>query len=149
AASELEAYLDRRVQFAERHRSRWPGTIVEPYDLLEPHPIGRKELVAIGRATRGVCHIYRRTAQLLRSMPHGVYESLGIPPETIILSRALLPASDLLYTRLDLVSTREGYRLLECNFDAPGLLVETFSVNGLACDSLGRPDPNRRAKLAF
>ena len=146
---ELETYLDRRMRFARRHRGRWPGTIVEPYDLLEPHPIGQKDLVAIGRATRGVCHIYRRTAQLLMSMPYNVYESLGIPPETITLSQALLPARDLLYARLDLVPSQEGYRLLECNFDVPGLLVETFSINELACDLLCRPNPNRRAKLAF
>src|SRR5262245_59249306 len=82
-------------------------------------------------------------------MPYNVYESLGIPPETIALSQASLPACDLLYARLDLVPGHEGYRLLECNFDVPGLLVETFSINQVACDSIGRPNPNRRAKLAF
>ena len=49
---------------------------------------------------------------------------------------------DCVIGRVDLAQTDGGYKLLEFNADAPGLIVEAFSVNGRVCRDAGSGDPN-------
>jgi glutathionylspermidine synthase len=51
--------------------------------------------------------------------------------------------------RFDLVRTKTGYKMLEFNSDAPGMLVEAFAVNGAACEDGGYADPNHACETAL
>jgi glutathionylspermidine synthase len=52
-------------------------------------------------------------------------------------------------SRLDLVKTVNGYKMLELNADVPGLLVEAFTINAKVCKELGKINPNRDGELTL
>ena len=55
----------------------------------------------------------------------------------------------MLFARLDFICTDSEIKLLECNFDAPGLLVETFEIGRLACAHMELRDPNADGRTAL
>jgi glutathionylspermidine synthase len=92
-----------------------------------------------------IARIYQRTAKLLRTVSDDVLLQMGLPPETVSISRLHLPGmSDSVIGRLDLVKTAAGYRMLEFNADNPGLLIESFPMNAKACNESGKINPNQR-----
>ena len=142
-------YLWRHQRFYARYRERWPGTLCDPYDLLDPQQVKYHDFAKLVSAAHNVLSLYRRINQFLKSAPYQLYEELGIPAEVIYLSQCDSPVSDFLLTRLDFVRSDEGWKFLECNFDNPGLMVETFAINEVVCSEIGRCDPNRAASRAL
>ena len=150
ALSELERYRAKRERFYLRLANRWPGTLLDAYDLLEVYPLPSDEIVAITEAAAAIARIYQRSATLLRTVSDDALLQMGLPRET--LAHARIQTADMPDTvigRLDLVKTTDGFKLLEFNADTPGLLIETFPINELACEESGLVNPNRFGEAAL
>jgi glutathionylspermidine synthase len=139
-------YLDRRMRFFERYHRKWRGTLNDPYDLLEPREIRMSDLDALNQAVLGVVRVYRKVSKVLKKAPIEAYSLLGLPDEVVYLAKVWLPVSDFLLVRFDFVQVSGGYNL-DCNFDNPGLIVEMFVLNALACKDIGRADPNGDTRI--
>jgi glutathionylspermidine synthase len=141
---DLQTYRERREAFFARYAALWPGTLPDPFDLLDLYPLPRAEVAAITQAASAIALIYKRTAALLRTVPDKALLQMGLPPETLQLALSQTHGMpDTVIGRFDLVKTTSGYKLLEFNADVPGMLIETFAINAKACEEEGRVDPNR------
>ena len=148
--SELVSYRRDRESFYRRFGALWPGTLLDPYDLLEVYPLSSEEIAAITEAAEAIARIHKRAATLLRTVPDEALLQMGLPRETLNLSRLQIPGMpDTVIGRLDLVKTADGYKMLEFNADTPGLLVETFPINARVCGESGKVDPNRHGETAL
>src|SRR6185436_16320163 len=117
-ASELANYRSGRESFYRRFGALWPGTLIDPYDLLEVYPLSSAEIAAITQAAEAIARIHKRTAKLLRTVPDEALLQMGLPRETLNLSRLQIPGMpDTVIGRLDLVNTIDGYKMLEFNAD--------------------------------
>jgi glutathionylspermidine synthase len=142
-ASRLDRFLEARERFFNRYVTRWPGVLSDPYDLLEVQEIDQSDVRAVERTAAGVGRIYDRVAAVLHALSDEALLDLGVRPETFDLARTTIPGLEVPpVARVDLARTPEGYKLLEYNGEAAGLIVETFAVNGLACAESARHDVN-------
>jgi glutathionylspermidine synthase len=140
---DLTSYRERRDRFFRRFGALWPGTLLEPYDLLEVYPLPASEIAAITEAAEAIGLIYNRTATLLRTVPDEALLQMGLPREVLDLTRQQITTMpDTVLGRLDLARTADGYKLLEFNADTPGLVIETFPINAKVCDDSGTINPN-------
>jgi glutathionylspermidine synthase len=149
ASDAIFRYRERRQRFFDLYRRRWPGTLNEPFDILDPRPVQRGDMEDIRRAARAVVGLYQQISYILRKIPKAHFYNLGLPEEAAFLAGIGAPINDLLLARLDFVQSKQGPKLLECNFDTPGLIVETFAINRLACKEIGATDPNASARGAL
>jgi glutathionylspermidine synthase len=150
SAVDLLRYKLRRERFYLDSLSLWPGTLLDCNDLLDVYALPSTEIAAITQAAAAIARIYQRTANLLRTLPDDVLLQMGLPPETVNISRLHLPAMpDTVIGRLDLVKTTDGYRMLEFNADNPGLLIETFPMNATVCNESGKINPNQQGEAAL
>ncbi len=148
--SDLQHYRKKREQFYKRFGAEWPGTLLDPYDILEVHPLPRADITAIIQASEAIARVYQRTAALLRTLPEEALLQMGLPKPALDLARGQIPGMpDTVIGRLDLVKTGDGYKLLEFNADAPGLMVEAFAVNAKVCQESGKVDPNSDGEAAL
>ena len=139
----LASYRRSRREFFSRHGARWPGTLADEFDILDPCILSRSEADEILDAAGSLARIYSRAAQLLRTCSDEALSELGVPAYLLPVVRCVLPGvADCVVGRFDLAHTRDGYKLLEFNADGPGLLVEAFSINAEVCRDAGKEDPN-------
>ena len=132
-----------RARSFDRHESRWPGALADPYDLLDPLKLDPADVRAIETATAGIGAIYARILPLLRNLHDETLMAMGVRPDTLELSRTHIRGMEVpLLARLDLAQTPDGLRLLEYNGEAPGLVVEAFELNALECADAGMRDVN-------
>lgn len=144
AFEKRQRYRAKRKHFYHRYGALWPGTLLDAFDLLEAHPLLQADITAITQAAGAIARIYQRTTSLLQTVPDETLLQLGLPKSTLSIVRSQIPGMlDPLISRLDLVKTTTGYKMLEINADVPGLLVETFPVNSKVCADSGLVDPNR------
>jgi hypothetical protein len=102
-----------RARSFERHESRWPGALADPYDLLDPLKLDPADVLAIETATAGIGAIYARLLPLLRNLSDDTLLAMGVRPETLELTRTQIPGLELpLLARLDLAQTPDGLKLL-------------------------------------
>lgn len=147
---DLLSYRGRRESIYLHFASLWPGTLLDPYDLLEVYSLPATEIAAITQAAAAIGRIYQRTATLLRTVPDEALLQMGLSPETVKISRLQIPGMpDSVIGRLDLVKTADGYKMLEFNSDNPGLLVETFPINAKVCQASGKTNPNQQGEAAL
>lgn len=133
----------RREAFYRKHAHHWPGTLLDPFDLLSPLPIDELSLRQATGAGQAISAIYSRLMSLLQGADIPDLLELGLPNEAIEFFKVRTPNFDPpVIGRIDLALTPQGYKMLEFNFDAPGLLVECFSMNGFACRHESLPDVN-------
>jgi glutathionylspermidine synthase len=93
---------------------------------------------AIKKAAAAVHTIYAKTVRLARSLPDDSLMEMDFPRNALDLLRIeTFGMPDTVIGRLDLVRDRGGYKLLEFNSDAPGLLLETFSLSTKVCRESG------------
>ena len=138
-----EEFRRARARSFERHESRWPGALADPYDLLDPLKLDPADVRAIETATADIGAIYGRLLPLLHNLPDETLLAMGVRPETLELTRTHIPGLELpLLARLDMAHTPDGFKLLEYNGEAPGLVVETFGLNAFECEDAGMRDVN-------
>jgi glutathionylspermidine synthase len=150
SSRDLTSYRSRREYFFEQFGIRWPGTLLEPFDLLELYPLSTTEISAIYRAGLAISRIYKRIATVLRTVSDDTLLQMGLPARTLALARLQISGMcDCVIGRLDLALTADGYKLLEFNADTPGMVVESFPVNAAVCELAGRVDPNSEGEAAL
>jgi glutathionylspermidine synthase len=135
----------RRQQFFTKYKTVWPGTLrgVDSYDLLDSFVINQQELEATLDAASAIARIYKRISDLIEHAPNAALLELGLPRDACKLARTRIAGlDDPVVGRLDLVKAGPSYKMLEFNVDAPGLLLETFSINAAACHEAGEHDVN-------
>ena len=136
-------YRRARQDFFFRHRDRWPGTLTRAFDLLAPCALPRSEIDEILRTVASLGTVYQRSAALLRQLNRETLLEMGVPDYVLPGALCGIPGiPDCVIGRFDLARTENGYKMLEFNSDAPGLLVETFSVNAEAAQDAGKANPN-------
>jgi glutathionylspermidine synthase len=139
----LAVYRRAREAFFSGRGAKWPNTLYDAFDILAPRVLTRAEAAEIFEAAAGVARIYRLAAELLRRLPDEALVEMGVPDYVLPAARCTLPElTDQVIGRLDLAHTDGGYKLLEYNADAPGLLVEAFPVNRAVCAEAGAYNPN-------
>lgn len=139
----VREYRTARENFFARHAAFWPGTIDDPFDILEPYELPATDISELVQAAEAAAALYDRIATLLRTVPNDALLEMGVPPTLLNVVRCVIPGmAHAVLGRLDLVRTNGGYKLLEFNADTPGLLLETFSVNTKVCEEAQRSDPN-------
>jgi glutathionylspermidine synthase len=139
----LVAYRRARTKFFDRHGARWPDTLADGFDLLEPCVLSRGEVQEIRDAAQAVATIYQRACDLLRRLSDEALLNLAVPASLIPVVRVLPPSlNGSTIGRLDLARTDSGYKLMEFNADEAGLIVEAFSVNQVACGAAGLKGAN-------
>ena len=146
-SGELVAFRRAREEFFVRCGARWPATLADGFDLLEPWVLSAAEVQAIRDAARAVSVIYRRACDLLHRLSDEALLNLAVPAWLIPVIRSR-PATmeGTVIGRLDLVRTKSGYKLLEFNADDAGLIVEAFSINDVACSAAGLKSANARCE---
>jgi glutathionylspermidine synthase len=139
-----------RERLFARLDARWPGTVPDPWELVDLHAIDDAEVSAITEAATAICRVYARVAELLAKCPDEVYRRLGLPPAVHRSTRTKIPGlADVVLGRLDLARTPRGYTLLELNADVPGMFVESFAVNRQVCEAAGERDVNEGRESAL
>lgn len=114
------------------------------------YPLGRSEVREIRNTVAGLTAIYQKAGTLLKTLPEKTLYDLGVPAFFWPIARDHAPgALDCVIGRFDLVRTKTGYKMLEFNADAPGMLVEAFAVNGAACEDSGYADPNHACEATL
>jgi glutathionylspermidine synthase len=121
----------------------------EANDLLDPLPLRVLDFDRLKEAARSITGIYRHALKYISFIPEDELIRLGIPTELASLSRYTSAADDLAFCRFDFIYTNEGIKVLDCNFDAPGLIVETFEINRLVCEEMRRGNPNDAGRASL
>lgn len=137
-----EQHITKRNAFYETIQDFWHDLDGEEYALYDCYEMSKKEVDDIRDATEKVGKIYIKTASLLRNLNDETLLQLDIPEEVIPYLRTKSLAAEMLISRVDLVQTTEGLKLLEVNADTPTFEMETFHVNGLVANHFGYEDPN-------
>ena len=139
----LSRYRQDRERFFAHLGGRYLGAVPDPWELLAVHAVDDAEVGAIVEAAAAIGRLYRRVSDLLATCGDDVHRQLGLPPALLRSMRPRVPGlADVVFGRLDLVRTPRSYKLLEFNADVPGMIVETFEINRLACEAAGERDVN-------
>jgi len=121
----------------------WPTTLEDAFDILDVYRMKKQDMDALRDATSGLAAVYKKTATVLKVLSDHALAELGVPRYLWKSIRRSLPGiHDCVLGRFDFARTVNGYKMLEFNSDAPGLMVEAFSVNSAACRDAGNLDPN-------
>ena len=143
----LASYCRARRLFFDLYGQRWPITLADAFDLLEVYPLPASEVNEIREVTSSLAELFAKVFALLESASGDVLTHLGVPDRWKGIAKSRIPGlSPCVIGRFDLARTNEGYKLLEFNADAPGLLVEAFSVNSAVCRHGQNIDPNEGAE---
>jgi glutathionylspermidine synthase len=145
----LSEYLDRRCVFYSQYGQLWPNTLNEPYDILDSVPISLTKMNNIRQTTSSILKVYKTMARYIKYLSPDDLIRLGVPTELAWLSGCESAVDEVLFSRMDFSVKNKEIKLLEVNFDAPGLAVETFEINNLVCEDAGRQDPNYEARRAL
>ena len=139
----IARYQEARRQFYAGFPDFWADIAGKEYALLQVVRMDAAEQREIRQAAAAIWNLYRRVADLLRTLADENLLQLGLPASTLALVR--LPPPDMPDTvigRLDLVRTPDGYKMLEFNTDTPTFLYECYHVNGQVCAEYGMADVN-------
>ncbi len=122
--------------------SFWYDLYDSEYALYDIAFLSQKEVDDIRRATNRIGAIFFKTGQLLRSLPDETLRQLDFSHKVLpFIRHRALPVESVI-SRIDLVQTNEGLKVLELNSDTPTFEKEVFQVNGIICKEFGVPNPN-------
>ncbi|KPB04526.1 glutathionylspermidine synthase family protein [Bacillus sp. CHD6a] len=137
-----QAYQKARENFYAKFPDFWSNLYGQEYALYSLHEITEEEAAHIRKVTNRVGRIFCKMAKLLRGLEEETLLELGYPKETIpFLSIKELKAESVI-SRVDLVKTKDTYKVLEINSDTPTFIKELFQMNGEVCKEFNRTDPN-------
>ncbi|OZM56854.1 glutathionylspermidine synthase [Lottiidibacillus patelloidae] len=138
----LQTYSEKRKAFYAKVENYWPDMYGQEYSLYDIKKISSKEQQDILLASQKISHIFLKTAHLLRTLDDETLLQMGFPKETLSFIRLKTMQTETVISRLDLVKTENGIKVLEINSDTPTFIKELFHINGLVCQELGSPNPN-------
>ncbi|WP_175638672.1 glutathionylspermidine synthase family protein [Metabacillus schmidteae] len=122
--------------------SFWHDLYDSEYALYDIAFLSQKEVDDIRQATNRIGAIFFKTGQLLRSLPDETLRQLDIPQKILPFIRHRALPIESVISRVDLVQTNEGLKVLELNSDTPTFEKEVFMVNGFICEEFGVRNPN-------
>ncbi|WP_078434776.1 glutathionylspermidine synthase family protein [Metabacillus halosaccharovorans] len=120
----------------------WQDLYDSEYALYDIAYLSHQEVADIRQATNRIGSIFFKTGHLLRSLPDETLLQLDIPQKILPFIRHRALPIESVISRIDLVQTNEGLKVLELNSDTPTFEKEVFLVNGLMCKEFGVRDPN-------
>ena len=142
-AGDLEQFRQMRRQIYHEVGDFWHDLFDSEYALYDLFFFSPSEITEIRQATNRAGHIFFKTAKLLRNSSDETLAQLDLPKRILPFIRHQgLPVESVI-SRLDLVQTDEGYKVLELNADTPTFEKEVFHVNGILARKFSAKDPNQ------
>lgn len=138
----LAEHRKNRSKTFEKVDSFWHDLYDSEYALYDIAYMSQKEINDIQVATNRIGSIFFKTGQLLRGLPDETLRQLDIPEKALPFIRHRALPIETVVSRVDLVQTSEGLKVLELNSDTPTFEKEVFHVNGLMCKVFNVCDPN-------
>lgn len=138
----LSEHRLKRSKVLEEIDSFWHDLYDSEYALYDIAYLSQKEVDDIRVATNRIGSIFFKTGHLLRSLPDETLLQLDFPKKVLPFIRHRALPIESVISRIDLVQTSEGLKVLELNSDTPTFEKEVFLVNGLMCKEFGVIDPN-------
>ncbi|MCY6494256.1 glutathionylspermidine synthase family protein [Leptolyngbya sp. GGD] len=134
-----------RSQFYEqyRHVFSWFDTEDE-YACFDVFPVERDRIQAIRQVAEDVWRVLVQAGELMKTFDDEKLLAYGYPIETLDLIRTNTQPPFI--ARCDFAVTEEGIYLLECNAEVATFVVETFKMNDLVAQHLGREGVNAEAE---
>ncbi|TCS95663.1 glutathionylspermidine synthase family protein [Hazenella coriacea] len=150
----LRSYCERREAIYSPLREKgtftWDTMYQQEYALASIHHVSSAFRKEIAFATEKLGQIFARTTQVVQHSSDELLKELGIPLEVRQAVRfTILPELPTIIGRFDFAHTPEGLKMLEFNSDTPTGIVESFYVNGKACEFFGYLDPNQHLNQHF
>ena len=123
--------------------SFWYNLNDQEYALYDILSMTKVEVDEIRFATTRIGHIFFKTAKLLRRSNDNTLKQLDIPGEILpFIRHKALPVESVI-SRVDLVKTKDGLKVLELNADTPTFEKEVFHINNVVSKHFGMLDPNK------
>jgi len=138
----LTEHQHNRKRMYQKLDSFWHDLYESEYALYDIALMTSEEIEEIRLATNRVGHIFLKMGNLLRSSPDESLLQLDIPKNMLPFIRHRALPIDTVISRVDLVKTSEGLKVLELNSDTPTFEKEVFDVNSFLCQEFGVDDPN-------
>ncbi|MCF6137332.1 glutathionylspermidine synthase family protein [Pseudalkalibacillus berkeleyi] len=132
----------RRDKFYKEVKDFWHDLDGDEYALFDCYSMSEEEIHEIRVATEIVGQVYIKTASILRELSDEILLQLDIPQAVLPYIRTKSLAAEMLISRVDLVKTPEGLKVLEVNADTPTFEKEVFHVNGQVANHFNYDDPN-------
>ncbi|KKI89353.1 glutathionylspermidine synthase [Bacillus sp. SA1-12] len=139
----LEEHLSKRRYAYSKVNQFWHDLYDSEYALYDIALMAEKEVADIRLATKRIGHIFFKTGNLLRSSSDETLLQLDLPRSILPFIRHRALPVDSVISRVDLVQTKNGLKVLELNSDTPTFEKEVFYVNGVMCKEFGVEDPNK------
>lgn len=140
---DIEQFCRVRSEIYGEVESFWPDLFHAEYALYDMCYMTQGEIEEIRMTTNRAGRIFFKTAKLLRAAPESTLQQLDLPREIFPFVRHQELPVESVIARLDLVQTKEGYKVLEINSDTPTFEKEVFQVNGHMAKYFGAMDPNQ------
>ncbi|NMH72508.1 glutathionylspermidine synthase family protein [Bacillus sp. RO2] len=137
-----QAYQTARENFYAKFPAFWSNLYGQEYALYSLYEIEEEEASHIRKVTKRVGRIFSKMAKLLRGLEEETLLELGYPKETIPFLSIKEMEAESVISRVDLVKTKDTYKVLEINSDTPTFIKELFQMNGEVCKEFNRADPN-------
>lgn len=123
----------------------WPDLNDEEYALYDCFEMTASQVASVREATEAVDSIFRKTNQLLRTLPDETLLLLGYPEASLPFLREKTMPQETIIGRYDWIMKDGQLKLMEFNADTPTFIKELFDVNGVVASEFGLLDPNREA----
>ncbi|MGM9986458.1 MAG: glutathionylspermidine synthase family protein [Bacillaceae bacterium] len=125
--------MDNRKTFYEGIPNFWSDLYGEEYALYDLLSVSQEDINELRQCAERVGRVFTKTAQLLRQADDATLMLLGYPRESKEFIRLKTMTAETIISRLDIVKSEQGYKVLEYNSDTPTFIKETFAVNGEVC----------------
>lgn len=139
---DIKEHRIKRSKTYQHIESFWHDLYNSEYALYDIAYMSKKEIEEIRLATNRIGHIFMKMGNLLRSSSNESLLQLDIPKNMLPFIRHRALPIETVISRIDLVKTDVGLKVLELNSDTPTFEKEVFYVNGLLCTEFGAQDPN-------
>lgn len=139
----MEDHRRRRQKTYNNLHSFWHDLYESEYALYDIALMTKDEIDEIRLVTNRVGKIFFKMGNLLRSSSDETLMQIDIPKNMLpFIRHRPLPVESVI-SRVDLVQTAKGLKVLELNSDTPTFEKEVFYVNGALCEEFGFDDPNK------
>lgn len=141
----MNSYVEKRENFYAPLRNEfWSELYGQEYSLYNHFQLSENEVKEIRLTTKRIGKIYNKFAKFLRENAddNTLKNSLDIPDEALEFVKLKTIEAETVISRVDLVKTANGYKMLEINADTPTFIKELFRINSLICKEFGVKNPN-------
>ncbi|MDQ0230777.1 glutathionylspermidine synthase family protein [Metabacillus malikii] len=139
---DLEQHRKQRQDIYQQLDSFWHDLYDGEYGLYDIALMEKENFDEIRLVTKRVGIVYQKIGRFLRTLPDETLLQLDFPKTILPYIRHRALPVETVISRIDLVRTEAGLKLLEINSDTPTFEKEVFYVNGKLCKVFQVEDPN-------